>query len=148
MNTTIASFTTVQLTEGRSIRDQPKQLPAKKRNKATGQHVMQCVPHFHNEQSQFQLRAAGRAFGADAVHSNISCQCIGSHSTTSTFHGVPDITRCKSALHCKGGQSVKRHTRATLQNPGHQGTYGGGMSDAPENSKTQTQVSPGSQVPH
>ena len=34
---------------------------------------------------------------------------------------------------------VKRHTRATLQNPGHQGTYGGGMSDAPENSKTQTQ---------
>ena len=43
---------------------------------------------------------------------------------------------------------VKRHTRATLQNPGHQGTYGGGMSDAPENSKTQTQVSPGSQVPH
>ena len=43
---------------------------------------------------------------------------------------------------------VKRHTRATLQNPGHQGTYGGGMSDAPENSKNSNTVSPGSQVPH
>ena len=46
------------------------------------------------------------------------------------------------------GQDVKRHARATLQNPGYQGTYGGGMSDAPENSKNSNTVSPGSQAPH
>ena len=45
-------------------------------------------------------------------------------------------------------QCVKRHARATLQYPGSQGTYGGGMSDAPENSKNSNTVSPGSQVPH
>ena len=45
-------------------------------------------------------------------------------------------------------RTVKRHARATLQYPGSQGTYGGGMSDAPENSKNSNTVSPGSQVPH
>ena len=58
------------------------------------------------------------------------------------LRSIPRVQTTKLRYH------VKRHARATLQNPGSQGTYGGGMSDAPENSKNSNTVSPGSQVPH
>ena len=52
------------------------------------------------------------------------------------FCGMAGRSRRKaySWNHCEAP-----HTRYPTKTPGHQGTHGGGMSDAPENSKTQTQ---------
>ena len=58
------------------------------------------------------------------------------------LRSIPRVQTTKLCYH------VERHARATLQYPGPQGTYGGGVSVAPENSKNSNTVSPGSQVPH